>query len=300
MDYYRILGVAKNATPEEIKKAFREKAKKYHPDLNRGTEEFFKKITTAYETLIDPEKRKRYDRELQKSKSIIEEIIDRVSERFGYTLSPKRGKDIHKKITVSLKEGFYGSKKTISYERLEHCNRCNGTGITEKSILKECEKCGGKGKIKKGFISFPCVWCEGKGFIILNPCDFCGGKGTVKRTVEKSIKIPVGIKEGQKILVKYGGDAGKNRGPYGDLYLSVVFLDKGYQIKGKDVYKTVHLPKENLKKDRVIHIETFHGEEIKLKLPMNIFSPLTLKVKGKGYISRNGEIGDLYLKIIPT
>ncbi|NPA54308.1 MAG: DnaJ domain-containing protein, partial [Aquificae bacterium] len=210
MDYYKILGVAKNATPEEIKKAFREKAKKYHPDINKSSEEFFKKITVAYETLIDPEKRKKYDLSLKKQK--LSYFTDKLYETFGFTSKPIKGKDIHLKISLSLEEGFFGKEKEIFYERKEHCPKCEGTGLSSNSILKECFKCKGKGKYKKAFLHLPCFECHGKGYVILNPCDMCGGKGLVKKQVKKIIKIPRGIQEKNKIKIKYGGNGGKNKG----------------------------------------------------------------------------------------
>ncbi len=298
MDYYKLLGVARDATPEEIKKAFREKAKKYHPDINKSTEELFKKITTAYETLIDPEKRKKYDQYLRKKGN--KSLVDRFYEALGFTSKPVKGRDIHIKLTISLEEGYYGKEKEIFYQRNEHCPVCKGTGLSENSIIKECPKCKGKRKVKKAFISIPCTTCSGKGIIILNPCITCGGKGLVKKQVKKHFYIPKGIQEGQKIKIKEGGHGGKNKGSYGDLYITVEFEDKGFSLKGKDVYKTVHIPKEKLKKGNTIEVEHFLKEKIKVQLPVNIFSPLTLRIKEKGYIDTEGNKGDLYLKIIPV
>ena len=297
MDYYKLLGVAKNATPEEIKKAFREKAKKYHPDINPSSQELFKKITVAYETLIDPEKRKIYDRQIKKQKKTT--FIEKIYHLLGFTEKPVKGRDIHLKIDISVEEGFYGKEKSIFYQRKEHCEICKGTGLSEISIIKKCPACSGNKKVKKGFFYIPCFGCKGKGFIILNPCTNCGGSGLVKRQVQKRFSIPRGITENQIIKIKNGGHGGKNKGPYGDLFIKVSFKDKGLTVKGKDLYKVIYIQKEKLKKGSRVSIERF-GENIAVEIPVNIYSPLTLKIKGKGYIDKKGNIGDLYLKIIPS
>ncbi len=298
MDFYKLLGVARNATPEEIKKAFREKAKIYHPDKNTGAQELFKKITEAYETLIDPEKRRIYDRYI-KNKSPVEKLYEKIFDILGFTPSPKKGKDIRKDIYIYISEGFYGKEKVVQYTRKEHCENCKGTGLGKNSIIRECPKCQGKGTVKKGFFTVPCLQCKGRGFDILNPCPLCNGEGRVLKEVEKIFKIPIGVQEGQLIKIKEGGDAGINGGEYGDLYLKVFFIDKGFQIKGKDLYMNLNIKKDELKKGKVICINTFDNKQVKVELPVNIFSPLTLKVKGKGYIDREGNRGDLYLKIYP-
>ncbi len=299
MDFYKILGVARDATPEEIKKAFREKAKKFHPDRNKGSQEFFKKIILAYETLIDPEKRRKYDIKLQKEISLLDNALSKVYHALGYTPVKKRGKDIYKKVFISLKEGYLGSKKTIYYTRKEKCSICEGTGVTENSIVKECKSCLGKGLIKKGFIKIPCIKCEGKGFQVLNPCVSCGGKGYIRKETRKTFKIPEGIKEGDHIKIKGGGHCGKNGGDYGDLYLVVKFQEEDFQLKGKDIYKTVYSSSKDLKKGDVISIHHFLGNMLSIEIPEDIKSEKILRIKGRGYKDKKGYVGDLFLKVIP-
>ena len=299
MDFYKILGVARNATPEEIKKAFREKAKRFHPDRHKGSQELFKKITLAYETLIDPEKRKEYDLKLNKNTSVVDKAFSKIYNVLGFTPVPKRGKDLYKKIYISLKEGFLGSIKTVSYTRKEKCLSCEGTGIAENSIIKECHLCNGEGLIKKGFLKIPCRKCEGKGFVILNPCIRCSGKGFVSEETKKTFLIPEGIKEGDYIKIKNGGDCGKNGGDYGNLYLIVKFQEEDFQIKGKDVYKTIHIPKEKLKKGSIISVPHFLEDTLKIEIPDDINSETVLKIKGRGYRDKKGNTGDFYIKIIP-
>ncbi len=303
MDPYRILGVDKNATPEEIKKAFREKAKKYHPDLNRENEEIFKKIVHAYETLIDPEKRKSYDKQrLLEKKGNLEEIINElISDVLGFNSKPKKGKDIHKKLYIKLEEGFSGSVKSISYSRYERCTYCNGSGISENSIIKKCRRCNSRGFIKKLFIKIPCIDCEGKGYIILNPCEICSGKGRVKVQIEKRIEIPAGVSENTVLKLEGGGDSGIRGGDYGDLYMKIKFMiGKNIKIKGTDIYKEIYIPKEKAYLGEYVYVQSIDGKKLKVKVPEKTSSPIILILKNEGYRNLKGDRGDLHLKIIPV
>ncbi|WP_456402617.1 DnaJ C-terminal domain-containing protein [Persephonella sp.] len=303
MDPYKILGVDRNATPEEIKKAFREKAKKYHPDLNRENEEIFKKIIKAYEILTDPKKEKEFDlRYSSKKFQKVERKINSIySEILGYSPSKKKGKNIHKKIFITLEEGFKGTVKKISYSRYEKCSYCGGSGVVSNSILKECEKCKGKGKIKKFLFNILCSNCKGRGFIILNPCDICGGQGRVKIQTEKNIKIPSGIEENHILKIEGGGDYGFNGGGYGDLYLKIKLIKKdNITIKKLDVYRDYYIQKDKAYKGEYITIKNITGESLRIKIPEKTDSPVYLKIKGQGYTDLDGNRGDLYIKIIPV
>ena len=181
MDLYRILGVGRNATPEEIKKAFRKKAKQFHPDINPQHQETFKQITQAYNILIDPEKRKKYDETLKdfEKKDFGKIIGDILADFLGFHTKPSTGENIRKKINLSVEEGYFGSIKTIKYKRKVKCKECAGRGITSHSRIKECIRCKGQGRIKKAFLEIPCLECFGRGFVIINPCPVCGGSGRV-------------------------------------------------------------------------------------------------------------------------
>lgn len=299
MDFYRLLGVSPSASKDEIKKAFREKAKKYHPDLNPENQELFKKIVEAYETLMDDNKRKEYD--LKRKSNFIKNKID---EELGEFLNLKnrekiKGKDIKKEVFITLKEGFEGVYKKISYTKKKICPNCKGSGTTENSFIQKCYTCKGVGKIKKWLINIPCVKCKGKGFIIINPCEYCGGEGLIKAEVERDIYIPAGIQENYVLKIDEGGNE-VYKGIPGDLLIKVKFnKSKDIKIKGKDIYRELKLPKERAKAGEYIVIKNIKNETLTIRIPEDIRQETVLKIKGEGYKDIKGEIGDLYLKIIP-
>ncbi len=299
MDFYRLLGVSPSASKEEIKRAFREKAKKYHPDLNPENQEIFKKIIEAYETLMDDNKRKEYD--LKRKSNFIKNKIDEEIREFLNLKNKKKlkGKDIKKEVFITLKEGFEGVYKKISYTKKKICPNCNGSGTTENSFIQKCNTCKGEGKIKKWLINIPCVKCKGRGFLIINPCEYCDGEGLIKAEVEKTFYIPPGIQENHLIKIDEGGNE-VYKGIPGDLLIKVKFnKSKDIKIKGKDIYRELKLPKEKAKFGEYIVIKNIKNETLTIRIPEDIKKETVLKIKGEGYKNINGEIGDLYLKIIP-
>jgi len=302
MDFYKILGVKPNASPEEIKKAFREKAKKYHPDINPSNQEYFKLVVEAYETLIDPIKRREYDnqyleleREVNKNNGG-QKIFPNL---FDITSRKKRGKDIKKEIFITLKEAFEGCTKLISYTRKEICPNCNGNGLVENSIKKVCLKCNGTGNIKKWVLNVPCISCKGKGYIVLNPCEVCGGEGVIKNEVVREVYIPAGISEGH--ILKFEGDGDEIfNGKSGDLLVKIKFnKSKDIKVKGKDIYRDIYIPKSQLYSGNYVILKNILGENLTIKLPENVSENSILKLEGEGYRDLSGERGDLYIKLIP-
>ncbi len=302
MDFYKILGVRKDATEEEIKKAFREKARKYHPDLNKEYSDYFKKITEAYNTLIDSEKRKEYDSYfLQKEVKIKTVLEDKLAEFLGYTTKPLKGTDVYTKVYIDLEEGYSGADKEIRYKRKVECSSCSGTGITSESIIRKCEKCEGKGKVKKLGINIPCLNCFGRGIIIYNPCKSCVGKGYINVTEKKKVKIPSGIGENKFLLLENGGNCGKYGGKYGNLYIKIKFNKHPvFNKKGKDLYTEYAVQKEKAYQGTYIFIKNLNNEKLTIKVPEKTTSPITLKLKGEGYRDIKGNFGDLYIKVIPV
>jgi len=298
MDLYRILGVGRKATPGEIKKAFREKAKKYHPDINPEHQEYFKQLTHAYDILIDPEKRKRYDLTLKKieKKELGQIIGDLLADFLGFHTRPVKGEDIKVKLKISLEEGFYGTEKSIRYRRKVKCSTCNGTGITYNSRIRECERCRGRGRQKKAFIEIPCFSCFGRGVKIENPCPLCKGSGRIWKHEVKKIAIPAGITEKQTIMVEKGGNQGINGGDFGNLYIKVSFLkDSKFKIKGLDLITEVRLKDKEYPSSIVIR--DIEGNFIEIPVEEKRKKPLKIRIKERGYTNTRGKRGDLIVKI---
>ena len=263
-DYYEVLGVSKTATDEEIKKAYRKLALKYHPDYNPGdksAEEKFKEINEAHEVLSDPEKRKRYDQfgfaGVDPNYAASQgggaggfggfggvDLGDIFGDIFGGGFggfgggaranpnAPRKGQDIRVRITLSFDEAVHGCKKNITITRQQTCTECSGSGAAPGSQPETCPDCGGRGYVIQqqrtpfGVMQSqqPCTRCGGKGKIISNPCKDCGGTGQVRRRKTVKVSIPAGIDNGQTISLRGQGNAGRNGGPSGDLLLVISVL----------------------------------------------------------------------------
>ncbi len=302
MDYYKLLGVSKNATEDEIKKAFREKAKQYHPDLNKEGQDLFKQITEAYHTLINPEKKRIYDQSLKRAKSsLLTNFEEKFSEFLGFTTKPIDGTDIHTKIYISLEEGYNGSYKDVVYTRKSECEYCKGTGTTEHSFITVCENCKGSGKKKKLGINFPCLECFGKGFKIHNPCKVCEGKGYIKEKVTKTIHVPSGIRQNQILVLKNGGNTGLNNGKNGNLYIKVKLKKHPhFKLKNNNLYMNFDIPRNKIQKGIELSFKNLKDETLHVKIPENLMQKTVLKVKNEGYIDSEGNKGDLFITINPV
>ncbi len=301
MDLYRILGVGRDATPEEIKKAFRKKAKQFHPDLNPEYQEIFKQITHAYDTLIDPEKRKKYDETLKnfEKKDFSRIIGDILADFLGFHTKPVSGENITAKINISLEEGYFGTVKTVKYKRKVKCENCAGRGITSFSRITECPKCRGSGRVKKAFIEIPCLECFGRGFVIKNPCPVCKGSGRTLKNEKKNIKIPAGVLNGHNLIVEGGGNEGINGGRSGDLILKVKIKNGKFRLKKLDLTTEIKIKKEVLTEGGFISITDIEGK--RLRLPVEpAEKPVKIRVKNRGYKDLKGKRGDLVIKLIPV
>ncbi len=260
-DYYEVLGVDRSASDDEIKKAYRKLAKKYHPDLNPGDKEAeakFKEANEAYEMLSDSAKRARYDQfghagvdpsygagasggaggyNVNVDFGDFGDIGDIFSSFFGGGAgrsrrnpnAPRQGADISASVVISFEEAAFGCQKEINVTRIEECATCHGTGAAEGSSPKTCPVCHGSGTVNEqqrtpfGVMQTQrvCSNCRGTGKIIDNPCRACAGKGKVRRTSKQKVNIPAGIDDGQTFVIRGGGDAGSNGGPSGDLAVNV-------------------------------------------------------------------------------
>ena len=330
-DYYKTLGISKESSQEEIKKAFRHLARKYHPDVNQGNkeaEEKFKEINEAFQVLGNSDKKQQYDQYGSSAFSHEDttgfrsrgfnfedlfsdfgfgDIFDIFNHRRRNGVEDyEEGADLRYDLYIALEEAFSGIKKTIEVRVHETCKKCKGLGAEEK-YLKECEKCKGSGEIriarKHGFTQFvsvsPCDKCHGNGKIATKYCDTCNGKGDAEKIEKIEVKIPKGINHGQYLRIEGKGELGRNAPP-GDLYVVI-------HVKDHPIFKR---EEENLFLDKKIDLTTaiFGGEiiikgidekNIKIKIPAGTQSHSSLRIEGQGMsIVKSRERGDLFIRII--
>ena len=318
-DYYDILGIGKKASDDEIKKAFRKLARKYHPDLNPGdksAEKKFKEINEAYETLKDPKKRAEYD---QFGKSPyggagaqgfegfrtydFGGFGDIFSDLFGTRGRAEayraKGPDMVMGLDLSFEEAFTGIAKTISFKREAPCKTCNGSGAESSQV---CSTCSGRGSTEtaKGFfrMSQPCPACNGTGRKVTKVCSSCGGRGTVYKTETVKVKIPPGADTGSRVRLKGMGGAGMGGGPAGDLLIEItVRPHRLFKRKGDDVYLELPITFNEAALGAKIEIPTLEGIA-NMTLPAGTQGGQRLKLKGKGFPStKSGVRGNQYVDV---
>ena len=337
-DYYEVLGVSKGASDDEIKKAYRKTAKKYHPDLNPDNAEAeakFKECNEAYEVLSDPEKKARYD---QFGFAGVDpnfgagagaggfgggfggfegdiDLGDIFSSFFGGGFgggtrnpnAPRRGRDIQSAVTITFEEAAKGCKKQVEVPRVEDCSQCHGTGAAEGSSPKTCPDCQGRGFINVQQRSIlgtvntqtTCSRCGGKGKIIDNPCTKCQGKGKVRKRTKVDIDIPAGIDNRQIVNLRGYGDTGVNGGPAGDLKVVVnVRAHKVFERDGFDLLYKKHVSIIEATLGAELRVPTLEGD-IKYNMPAGTQPGEVFKLKGKGIQRLNGVgKGDMFVTIV--
>ena len=298
-DYYEVLGVEKGASAEEIKKAYRKSAMKYHPDRNPGdkeAEEKFKELGEAYEVLSDDEKRSRYD---QYGHAGVDpnfgaggfngggfggfggfDFGDIFGEFFGggrrssTQNAPMRGENVGARVEVTFEEAAFGTERQVSAQRIENCGNCGGTGSADGSV-ETCSYCRGAGQVRTtrnvmGMTmqtTSECPQCGGRGKIIKNPCTTCRGKGKVRRTQKINVKIPAGVDHGQTVRVRGEGCVGSNGGPNGDLLVDVSIRRHAvFQRYGQDVICEVPITFSQAALGGEIEVPTLDGKT-KFDLP---------------------------------
>ena len=331
-DYYEILEVEKTATTEEIKAAFRKKARQLHPDVNKApdAEEQFKELGQAYEVLSNEEKRQMYDRygvdglknagydtsgPFDFGFGDLSEILASVFGGAGFgggygrrdPNAPRRGSDLRLDIELTFKEAVFGTEKEVEIEHLETCETCHGTGAKEGSKPQTCQKCGGTGQIRQAtrtimgnFVQVTtCPDCGGTGQVIKDKCPDCAGRGQKEVSRKLKLKIPAGVDNGSNMRMAEQGDAGVNGGHSGDLYVVLhVAEDKKFQRDGYNLFTTEYISFPQAALGDVIEIETVDGPE-KLNISPSTQTDTIIKVKGKGvpYINSTKR-GDLYVKVV--
>ena len=334
-DYYEVLGLKKGASDDEIKKAFRKMAMKYHPDKNPGdkeAEEKFKEINEAYSVLSDPDKKSKYDRfgfaGVDPNAGFggaggfggfggaggFEDIFDMFGGMFGGGFGgqqrrnngPKKGRDLQKAITITFEEAAFGCKKELEINKYVACPTCKGEGTKPGTSKKTCPKCGGSGQISQmqrtPFGQFQsvtqCDQCGGTGQINETPCEDCKGTGKVRKTVKISVDIPGGVDNESVIPIRGQGEPGVNGGPNGDLYIVIsVKPHKMFKRNGSDLYLDIPISFDQAALGAEIIVPTLEGK-VSYKVPAGTQPGTTFRLKGKGVRNpRNDRMGDLYVKV---
>lgn len=327
-DYYEILDIEKNASEADIKKAYRNLAKKYHPDLNPDNseaEQKFKEATAAYEILSDPDKRSRYDRyghagvdpqagggDFGGFGDIFEDIFDIFGGGFGgYSQGarrngPAKGTDLRYNLNLEFREAVFGVEKEIQFRRSESCATCDGSGAAPGSHKETCSKCHGSGQIRYTqqtplgqFVRVgTCDLCNGSGEVIEEKCDTCGGSGKENKSRKIKVKVPAGVDNGSVISLREEGEAGSNGGPPGDLYVYIsVKEDPVFKRQGNHLFIDMPITFTEAALGAEIEVPTLEGVE-NFNLSEGTQTGTRFKLKGKGVASLRGiGKGDLYFTV---
>ncbi len=335
-DYYEVLGVSKTATDDELKRAYRQLAKKYHPDMNPGDKEAeakFKEINEAYGVLSDPQKRSQYDQfghdAFDPSKGGVGfnasdfDFSDILSSIFGSGFGgfggfggggssrrngPRRGDDVMQSVLVSFEEAAFGCKREVNYPCIVKCDECGGTGAEKGTSAETCPTCHGTGQVTTtqrtpfGMMqsSHACDKCRGTGKIIKNPCKNCRGTGYIRITRKIEVTIPAGIDNGQRIALRGEGDAGRNGGPSGDLIITVGVRDhQTFERDGYDIYCEVPITFAEAALGATIKVPTLEGT-VDYDIPegTQTGTTFTLARRGIQYVNNAGRKGDLHFTVV--
>ncbi|HEY4537221.1 MAG TPA: molecular chaperone DnaJ [Erysipelothrix sp.] len=327
-DYYEVLGVGKSASADEIKRAYRKLAKKYHPDVNKeeGAEEKFKEVQEAYEVLSDQSKRANYD---QFGHAAFDQnggfgggfegfsggFDDIFSSFFGggfgggtsrQANQPRKGQDRFMSLTIDFMEAIFGAEKTINLTVEETCTTCHGSGAYSKSDVKTCATCHGTGQTvsqqRTPFGVFQtqttCPDCSGTGETITRFCDDCKGNGYISKKISVDIKIPEGIVSGQQLRVSGKGERGYNGGPNGDLFIEIIVgTHKYFRREANNIHIEIPLSVVDATLGTEVEVPTVHGD-VTLKIPAGTQPNTKFRLREKGVKDlRTGRVGDQYVEV---
>ena len=329
-DYYDVLGVQKNASDADIKKAFRNLAKENHPDRNPNNKEAetrFKEINEAYETLKDPQTRSSYDQfghaasqggmgsgfsgfnsNFSGSMSdIFEDIFGEFTGRRNQGTSQAqrqtRGSDLRAEMEIDLTEAYFGTNRDLNINSNIACDSCNGSGAASGSDRITCVSCGGSGKVRtqQGFFTLErtCSACSGKGTMIKNPCNPCRGSGRVRKNRKLSVNIPQGVDDGTRIRLGGEGEAGENGGPPGDLYVFIsVSPNEFFKRQDADLLCEVPLDFVMAALGGDIDVPSPDGKKLRISIPEGCQNQRQFRLKGKGMpVLQSKRYGDLYVEV---
>ncbi len=332
-DYYEVLGIERSAGVAEIKRAYRQLALKYHPDRTNGcteSEERFKEASEAYEVLSDPQRRGLYDayghRGLEGAGfhgfsdlddifshmgGIFEEFFGGMG-GFGFRSGARGGgrarvgADLREELSITLAEAFSGVEREIAVRRQVRCERCEGSGAEPGSGRVSCKTCGGSGQMtqQQGFfvLQTACPTCRGEGSRLEKPCSECRGHGRVRATRKLTVKIPAGVEEGMRLILRGEGESGLAGGPPGDLHVLIhVASEERFAREGDDLVATVPIAFTQAALGAKIDIPTFEGE-LSVKVPAGTESGDEVRLKGEGMpnVHRRGQRGDLVVRFAVT
>lgn len=330
-DYYSILGVNRQASSDDIKKAYRQLAKQYHPDRNQGdssAEQKFKEINEAYDILKDDQKRAAYDQFGSAAfegggpggpggfsgagfGSAFSDIFEDMFGDFmgggsgsrGRQSGPGRGSDMQYTMEISLEDAYKGKEATIKIPVNEPCETCNGSGAKPGTGEETCTSCDGAGRMRaqQGFFTIerPCPTCNGAGKIIRDPCSKCSGSGRVRKEKTLKVKVPAGIETGRRIRLTGEGEAGLRGGPSGDLYvLLAVKPHKFFKRDGANLYGRVPIPMTTAALGGDVEVPTIAGKKTKIKVPPGTQSGQQFRLKEQGMpVLKSDSKGDMYIEV---
>ena len=337
-DYYEVLGVNKNATPDELKKSYRKLAMKYHPDQNpdnKEAEEKFKELSEAYEILSNEDKRAAYDQYGHSafdpnsggfggggfSGGDYSDIFGDIFNMFGgggaysgarSNAGPKKGSDLRINLEITFEQAAFGCEKVLKINRKEKCSSCDGSGAAEGSKSTTCDRCGGSGQIRvqqKSIFGImqtvkACDKCGGEGSIISNPCSQCSGTGQVTNSRNITVNIPAGVDNGSVLPLRGEGNAGAKGGRNGDIYIYIKVANHELYVRnGNDIYIDVPITFVQATLGAELKVPTLDGK-VKLKIPEGTQTGTTFKLKGKGIVGVNHfSKGNQYVTVnieVPT
>lgn len=334
-DYYEVLGAAKGASADELKKAYRSKAKELHPDRNQdnpNAEAQFKEVNEAYEVLKDPEKKAAYDRYGHAAfeggmgggnrggfgggngdfssafSDVFEDLFGdfmggRGGQGGGGRSRAQRGSDLRYNLRVTLEEAFKGVPKTINVPTAQSCDTCHGTGAEGGAEPVTCPTCSGMGKVRaqQGFFTVErtCPGCNGMGQIIKNPCRSCHGQGRIEKERALSVNIPAGVETGTRIRLAGEGEAGLRGGPSGDLYIFIEVREHPiFQREGQHLFCRVPVAMTTAAMGGEVEVPTIDGGRSRVKVPAGAQSGKQLRLRGKGMPGlRGGAVGDMVIEM---
>ena len=335
-DYYKILGVAENASADEIRKGYRSLAKKHHPDANAGdpaSTEKFKEVSEAHGVLSDPDKRRKYDRvckygglgpfgpgpaggapggaggfkfedlsDLGGIGGIFSSIFDFGKKAKPEKEGPKRGRNVEYLVTIPLRTAARGGRVSVTVPISEECATCDGNGAAPGTSLERCSECGGKGEVTFGQGGFsvtrPCPVCVGRGTVPETPCSSCSGRGQVSTRRKLSVKVPTGVETGSRVRLSGQGERGPRGGPPGDLIIKFqVEPDRFFTRDGLDLACEVPINVAQAILGSKIKVRTIDGNKVVLRIPPGTQSGTAFRIRGQG-LRRGENRGDQLVKVV--